>query len=465
MRKLAEKHLKLAAIDSLTNTRLGKECPDIQVLLSEGKVRLLKPIYFVTNRAIVKKQSEPMLEQVVHAFTVIAEVVEEHGKELELERLTYEIAGHTHVKPSDDPRKKGTMLLSLGRARAVMDVLVKDGACVRDLSCRGYGGTKPVGTPEQNRRVEINVRDDDIKDDLTDSEDEDADTNTVQSACDSLGAQDAPATATPAKEQEALATAKKKAHLAKKELYMRKLAEKHLKLAAIDSLTNTRLGKECPDIQVLLSEGKVRLLKPIYFVTNRAIVKKQSEPMLEQVVHAFTVIAEVVEEHGKELELERLTYEIAGHTHVKPSDDPRKKGTMLLSLGRARAVMDVLVKDGACVRDLSCRGYGGTKPVGTPEQNRRVEINVRDDDIKDDLTDSEDEDADTNTVQSVCDNLGAQDAPANATSAKEQASTLVDRRLSANRSKVTTQAKVSTKVKARTNEARKHDCSLPKWKE
>ena len=114
--------------------------------------------------------------------------------------------------------------------------------------------------------------------------------------------------------KEALATAKKKAHLAKKELYMRKVTEKHHILAAIDILTSSRLGKECPDIQVLLSEGKVRLLKPIYFVTNRAIVKKQSEPMLEQVVHAFTVITEVVEKYGKELELERLTYEIAGES-------------------------------------------------------------------------------------------------------------------------------------------------------
>ena len=54
----------------------------------------------------------------------IDRVIERDGDRLGLEPLKFEIAGHTHTSKAK-ARSEGTMKLSLGRARAVMDELVR----------------------------------------------------------------------------------------------------------------------------------------------------------------------------------------------------------------------------------------------------------------------------------------------------------------------------------------------------
>ena len=103
-------------------------------------------------------------------MTEIDKIIEKEGKRLGLQPLKFEIAGHTHTSKAK-ARSAGTMKLSLGRAQAVMDQLVKDGANRDHLTCKGYGGTKPRSSrPSKNRRVEIHVMNDEFGIDVSDSD-------------------------------------------------------------------------------------------------------------------------------------------------------------------------------------------------------------------------------------------------------------------------------------------------------
>ena len=130
-----------------------------------------KKIQFESNRAVVKEESIDLIDQVVFAMKEIDRVIERDGDRLGLEPLKFEIAGHTHTSKAK-ARSEGTMKLSLGRARAVMDELVRDGANRDHLTCRGYGGTKPISStrPGKNRRVEIHVMNDEFGIDVSDSD-------------------------------------------------------------------------------------------------------------------------------------------------------------------------------------------------------------------------------------------------------------------------------------------------------
>ena len=108
---------------------------------------------------------------------------------------------------------------------------------------------------------------------------------------------------------------------------------------------------------------------------------------------------DIIERDGKLLDLEPLRFEIAGHTHASKARNP---GTVRLSMSRAKAVMDFMIKEGVKAEYLSCKGYGGTRPLSTrPEDNRRVEITVRNDEFDDlsDDDDDDDDDSDENTAE------------------------------------------------------------------
>ena len=165
-----EKQKKLAFVDAEVSKKLSGMCPDINVVLSKGVVELKKKIQFESNRAVVKEESHDLIDQVVFAMKEIDRVIDREGKRLGLQPLKFEIAGHTHTSKAK-ARSPGTMKLSLGRAQAVMDILVKDGASREHLTCKGYGGTKPRSSrPSKNRRVEIHVVNDEFGIDVSDSD-------------------------------------------------------------------------------------------------------------------------------------------------------------------------------------------------------------------------------------------------------------------------------------------------------
>jgi len=133
---LKEKQLKLTAIERSTSKLLRSRCPDIEVNLREGKIRFKKRINFLHNTSTVAPESRPMLDQTAFALSLVNDIIERDGKLLDLEPLRFEIAGHTHTSRAK-ARNPGTVRLSMSRAKAVMDFMIKEGVKAEYLSCKG----------------------------------------------------------------------------------------------------------------------------------------------------------------------------------------------------------------------------------------------------------------------------------------------------------------------------------------
>jgi hypothetical protein len=87
----------LREMDRNVRVILANKCPDIEIRLSDGIVKLKKRIHFLNNKAIVSPESRHVLKQISVAFRVINTVIERDGKRLGLKPLRFEIAGHTHT--------------------------------------------------------------------------------------------------------------------------------------------------------------------------------------------------------------------------------------------------------------------------------------------------------------------------------------------------------------------------------
>ncbi len=105
-------------------------------------------IQFDYDQAVIKPQYFPELD-------IIAKVMTRHGK------ATAVVEGHADRKTRSDP--KYNEKLSLRRAQAVVDYLVKNGIQSKRLAAKGYGFSRPkapndmsAGNP-LNRRVEVYI--------------------------------------------------------------------------------------------------------------------------------------------------------------------------------------------------------------------------------------------------------------------------------------------------------------------
>ncbi|MBK8254221.1 MAG: OmpA family protein [Polyangiaceae bacterium] len=119
-------------------------CPT-SVRVTETEVIILQQVQFDTNKATIKKVSDPLLDEV-------AEVLREHPELLKLE-----VQGHTDSKGSPALNKT----LSQNRAESVKKALIKRGIGEGRLVPKGYGQDKPIAdnnTEEgraKNRRVQF----------------------------------------------------------------------------------------------------------------------------------------------------------------------------------------------------------------------------------------------------------------------------------------------------------------------
>jgi outer membrane protein OmpA-like peptidoglycan-associated protein len=120
--------------------------------IQKGIKITLKNIFFESSKAILSKQSEVELEKL---YTFMNETPD----------LSVEIAGYTDNKGNEKTNKK----LSLDRAQAVVNYLVKRGIEAKRMVAKGYGSEQPIvsntlpdGKPDPvgmqiNRRVEMTV--------------------------------------------------------------------------------------------------------------------------------------------------------------------------------------------------------------------------------------------------------------------------------------------------------------------
>ncbi len=130
---------------AVENKMVAVKAADIaEALATKGKIDLYG-IYFDTDKAIVKSESKPTLDEVANL--------------LKIDRsLKLEVAGHT----DNTGDKAHNQKLSEDRAKAVVEALVKQyGIDAARLQAKGYGDTKPVvsnATEDgraKNRRVEL----------------------------------------------------------------------------------------------------------------------------------------------------------------------------------------------------------------------------------------------------------------------------------------------------------------------
>ena len=123
------------------------EPPPERVVVKDEKIEINEKVQFETGSAVLKKESESLLDEVAKALSDHPEI-----KKVRIE-------GHTDSRAGDHYNKK----LSKARAEAVKDYLVSKGVAARRLIARGYGEEKPIADNKtddgrfQNRRVEFTI--------------------------------------------------------------------------------------------------------------------------------------------------------------------------------------------------------------------------------------------------------------------------------------------------------------------
>jgi outer membrane protein OmpA-like peptidoglycan-associated protein len=136
---------KITAVDPSPSEVVVEQEAPAPVRVSDNKITIDETIQFVTWSAKLLEDSYGILDEV-------AKVLSENEA---IKRV--EIQGHT----ARTGQTKRSMKLSVDRAKAVREYLVKKGVAPDRLVAKGYGETKPVadnGTAdgrEKNRRVEF----------------------------------------------------------------------------------------------------------------------------------------------------------------------------------------------------------------------------------------------------------------------------------------------------------------------
>ena len=123
--------------------------PDFSTLkksdLTMGQTLRIPSITFAVNDTILSRASYPNLDKLLSFMNTKPDIV-------------LEVGGHTNGLCADDYCNR----LSLRRARAVVDYLVKKGVKPERFQVKGYGKTQPVSTVKndpKNQRVEIKILD------------------------------------------------------------------------------------------------------------------------------------------------------------------------------------------------------------------------------------------------------------------------------------------------------------------
>ncbi|MCQ2342750.1 MAG: OmpA family protein [Paludibacteraceae bacterium] len=124
----------------------NKGCPVIQKEVRNLLKKAMQGIQFESGKAIIKKNSYTILDQIAHIFT-------------ENPNYVVEVQGHTDNTGNEAMNKK----LSQDRADAVRDYLVRAGVDEHRLTAVGYGQEKPIADNATkagralNRRVEFDI--------------------------------------------------------------------------------------------------------------------------------------------------------------------------------------------------------------------------------------------------------------------------------------------------------------------
>lgn len=125
-------------------------CPDkgkVVVIVKKEKIEILQRVLFATGKAIIKRRSYNLLDQVAQTLRAHDEI----GK--------VRIEGHTDAQGGERYNRR----LSQRRAEAVRRYLIDKDVAPERLQAKGYGESKPIASNRtakgrrQNRRVEFTI--------------------------------------------------------------------------------------------------------------------------------------------------------------------------------------------------------------------------------------------------------------------------------------------------------------------
>lgn len=123
-------------------------CPGL-VQIDQGTIKIMRPVFFATNRDTILRQSDPVLRAVAMALKATPGI------------RKISIEGHTDGTGTAEKN----LDLSQRRAESVRAWLVKNGVEAERLEAKGWGDTKPITSNTnsigraQNRRVELVIVD------------------------------------------------------------------------------------------------------------------------------------------------------------------------------------------------------------------------------------------------------------------------------------------------------------------
>jgi OOP family OmpA-OmpF porin len=145
---IAEGFISLSESLDLTNLESYSEIKkDLYLFpIEKGQKLRLNNIFFESGSAILKPESYPELNRIIHFIQKNA-------------NLEIEILGHTDNIGDDD----SNLLLSKNRAKSVMEYLVKNKINANQIQYTGYGENQPIESNDteegrsKNRRVEIKI--------------------------------------------------------------------------------------------------------------------------------------------------------------------------------------------------------------------------------------------------------------------------------------------------------------------
>ena len=130
----------------------NKGCPEVKKEIRNLLKKAMQGIQFENGKAVIKKVSFPLLDQIAKQF-------------IDNPNFIIEVQGHTDNVGTAEYNKK----LSEARANAVMNYLVKAGVPQSRMSAKGYGFDVPIADNKtkagraQNRRVEFDITFEEIK--------------------------------------------------------------------------------------------------------------------------------------------------------------------------------------------------------------------------------------------------------------------------------------------------------------
>ena len=136
----------LDACPTVAGMKYNKGCPEVQKEVKTLLQKAMQGIEFETGKAVIKKQSYAILNQIAATF---------------IANPTYkvEVQGHTDNVGKPEMNKE----LSEKRAQAVRKHLIDAGVPATQLTAHGYGDEKPIADNDtkagraKNRRVEFNI--------------------------------------------------------------------------------------------------------------------------------------------------------------------------------------------------------------------------------------------------------------------------------------------------------------------